>query len=146
MTHGNGARPAPQVGELVDLAAFGKLHWWSGTQKQDLHTHPIVPEADGTLRPVRDAQTGEWHLGVEWDETRDVRQVAVTFASDVPPDLQGAVRRFQLADHRTGAAARRPRAGSAATIPSTRMGHGQGRAGPRLDLHLHVRPWSTCRS
>lgn len=94
MTQGNGARPAPQVGELVDLAAFGKLHWWSGTQKQDLYTHPIAPEADGTLRPVRDAQTGEWHLGVEWDETRDVRQVVVTYAGDVPSSLKVQYWRF----------------------------------------------------
>lgn len=94
MTQGNGASLAARAGEFMDLAPFGKLRWWSGTQKQDLHTYPIEPEADGVLRPVRDAQSGEWRLGVEWDEMRDVRRVVVSYAGEVPPGLKVQYWRF----------------------------------------------------
>ena len=39
---------------------------------------------------LRDPETGEWHVGLEWQEPRDVRQVVVRYAgsSDVPPHLR----------------------------------------------------------
>jgi len=84
----NGKNLIPEAGESVDLAAFGRLRWWTGTEKQDLHFHPIVAEADGSLRPAKDPESGEWHLGIEWDEMRDVRQVAVQYAGTVPTGLK----------------------------------------------------------
>ena len=80
----------PRVGNTVDLAAFAMVRWWTGTEKQDLHIHDLRPEADGTWRPARDPETGQWHIGLEWEDPRDVRKVVVEFAGAVPPDLKVA--------------------------------------------------------
>ena len=88
MPQTNHANQVPQPGERVDLAPFAWLRWWTGTEKQDLHVHPIFPAADGTLAPARDPETGEWHLGLEWENERDVCQVSVQYAGAVPPDFK----------------------------------------------------------
>jgi len=54
---------------------------------QDLKTHRLVPDETSYLRPARDPDTTNWHLGLEWPEPRDVAQVVVQFAGTVPPDL-----------------------------------------------------------
>ena len=78
------------AGDLINLAKFARVRWWTGTEKQDLHVHEIEPDGAGLLRPVRDPSTGEWHIGLEWTEPRDVRQVVVHYASDsgIPPNLR----------------------------------------------------------
>ena len=72
---------------LINLVEFARTRWWTGTDRHDLRAHDIAPDADGLLRPTRDPESGAWHLGLEWDEARDVRQVVVRFAGDAPPDL-----------------------------------------------------------
>jgi len=80
----------PRAGDLVDLSRFAQVRWWTGTERHDLYVHEIEPDADGLLRPACDPETGEWHVGLEWQEPRDVRQVVVGYAglSDVPPHLR----------------------------------------------------------
>ena len=73
---------------LVDLAEFARTRRWTGTERHDLRAYDAVPDADGLLRPVRDPESGAWHLGLEWDEPRDVRQVVVCFAGAAPPDVR----------------------------------------------------------
>ena len=80
----------PRAGDAVDLAAFATVRWWTGTEKQDLHTHDLSPEADGSWRAARDPETGQWHIGLDWEDPRDVRKVVVEFAGATPPDLKVA--------------------------------------------------------
>jgi hypothetical protein len=79
----------PRPGDPVDLARFARIRWWAGTERHDLQVHDIQPDADGMLSPGSDPQTGEWQIGLEWAEPRDVRQVVVRFAdAAVPADLR----------------------------------------------------------
>ncbi|MEA3345133.1 MAG: hypothetical protein U9Q78_02630 [Chloroflexota bacterium] len=77
------------INQPVDVAAFAALHWWQGTGRE-LEVHLIERDAEGLLHPHLDPQTGEWHLGLEWEEPRNVRQVVVRFAAaaDIPNDLR----------------------------------------------------------
>lgn len=77
-------------GDRVDLAGFAQMRWWTGTDKQDLRVHEIEPDGAGLLRPARDPHTGEWHIGLEWPEPRDVRQVVIRYAGNggVPAGLR----------------------------------------------------------
>jgi hypothetical protein len=78
----------PRVGKPVDLAEFATVRWWTGTEKQDLHAHDLQPGPDGAWQPARDPETGQWHIGLEWEDARDVRSVIVRFAGAPPPDLK----------------------------------------------------------
>jgi hypothetical protein len=73
---------------FVNLADFAHLRWWTGTDLHSLHTHDLAPDAGGLLRPARDPESSAWHLGLEWDEPHDVRQVVVRFVGNAPPDLR----------------------------------------------------------
>jgi hypothetical protein len=79
---------APRAGEPVDLAPLAWKRWWTGGEGNDLQLHDLLPEPDGSLCPGQDPATGEWHLGLEWDETRDIRRVVVQFAEAVPPNVR----------------------------------------------------------
>jgi hypothetical protein len=77
------------IGQPVNVAAFAAMRWWHGAGR-DLEAHPVGRDGEGLLHPHLDSQTGEWHLGLEWDEPRYVRKVVVRFADaeNVPDDLQ----------------------------------------------------------
>ncbi len=79
-----------RAGSMIDQARFAEICWWMGTERRDLHTYPIQRESDGVLRPAQDPQSGEWHLGLEWSEPRDICQVVVEYADSkgVPPDVR----------------------------------------------------------
>jgi hypothetical protein len=85
---GNHATINPSAGDSVDLAPFAQLRWWSGGEGRDLRVHEIASDADGYLLPGRDAATGQWQLGLEWEEPRDVRRVMVCFAGAVPAGVK----------------------------------------------------------
>ena len=92
MTHRN-SKPLhedPCVGNLVDLAEFARVRWWTGTERHDLHVHEIQADADGYWRPGRDPDSGEWHIGLEWQEPRDVQCVVVRYVEPggVPAHLR----------------------------------------------------------
>jgi hypothetical protein len=74
----------------VDLADFAIIRWWTGAEGRSLHSHDLGPEPDGWLRPGRDPETGEWHVGLEWAEPRDICRVTVEYAegSAPPPDIR----------------------------------------------------------
>ena len=78
----------PVAGSPVDVAPFAQVHWWTGSERQDLRTHTIAPNAQGLLTPAQDAASGLWQLGLEWDNPRDIARVAVRFAGPIPTDLQ----------------------------------------------------------
>ncbi len=88
MPYPNGTTEVLRLGDLVDLAEFALVRWWTGTEQHDLHVHELQPDADGLWRPGHDPETGEWHIGLEWPEPRDVRQVVVRYTGAVPPDLR----------------------------------------------------------
>ena len=73
------------LAQPVDLAAFAQLCWWEG-EGADLQLRRVEPDAQGLLLPHYDAQSDEWHLGLEWEMPRDLRRVVVRFpdAAHVP--------------------------------------------------------------
>jgi len=77
-----------QPGDLVNLVDSASPRWWEGTSPHDLKAHELSPDEAGNLRPVWVDEDDAWHLGLEWESVRDVRQVVVTYAGDVPPDLE----------------------------------------------------------
>src|SRR5688572_11855110 len=81
---------SPPIGSPVDIAAFANHRYWTGTQGLDLCNHDIEPDSQGRLHPVNDPETGEWHLGLEWDTPHDVWQVVVDFtnARSIRDDLR----------------------------------------------------------
>jgi len=77
---GGAAASGPVVGQAVDLAPFAWVRWWSGAERHSLAPHDLAREADGCYHPAFDPETGAWHLGLEWPEPQNVRQVVVRFA------------------------------------------------------------------
>ncbi len=75
------------AGDLVNLADFAYLRWWEGAAPDSIRAHAVTADASGMLRPAQ-AGDGTWHLGLEWDEPRDVERIVVTYVDEVPPDLQ----------------------------------------------------------
>lgn len=78
---------ATATGELVNLAEFARARWWDGTAPDSLHAHAILPDADACLHPAQVSET-TWHLGLEWEEPRDVAGVAITYLGAVPEDVR----------------------------------------------------------
>jgi len=80
----------PPVDSPVDLAPFARMRWWTGAERHDLQAYELGPEADGSYRPVRHPETGEWHIGLEWPEPQTVSRVVVRYAPGqaVPQDLR----------------------------------------------------------
>ncbi len=74
------------AGKLVNLADFACVQWWEGAAPDGLSVHEILPDVDGCLAPVR-AADGLWHLGLEWEEPRDIARVAIAYMGAVPPDV-----------------------------------------------------------
>ncbi len=83
----NPKRVPVQAGAPIDLAVFGAWRWWTGAERQDLQAHPLQPDDQGRLHPALDPTSGKWHLGLEWNEPRDIRQVEVAFEGEVPTEL-----------------------------------------------------------
>ncbi len=77
-----------QPGDRVNLVDSAALRWWEGTSPHDLRAHKLLPDKIGNLLPVWVDEDYVWHLGLEWESVRDVRQVVVTYAGEVPPDLE----------------------------------------------------------
>ena len=96
---------SPRAGDPVNLTPFAQFRWWSGGERRDLQAHEIGSDADGHLLPGRDPATGQWQLGLEWEEPRDVCRVAVRFAGAVP---SGVTVQYWRANWPTPAPERRP--------------------------------------
>jgi hypothetical protein len=80
----------PRAGNLVDIGQFALVRWWTGTERHDLHVHEIRPDDNGLLLPGRDPESGAWHIGLEWQEPRDVHRLVVRYVEPggVPPNLR----------------------------------------------------------
>lgn len=74
------------AGKPVNLADFACLRWWEGTAPNGLSVHAILPDVDGCVSPVQ-TEDGLWHLGLEWEEPRDVARVAIAYVGTVPRDV-----------------------------------------------------------
>lgn len=79
----------PRVGQPINLAEFAAWRWWQGSERHDLVSHGATRGADGLCQAQRDPGTGLWHLGLEWDEPRDIRRVVAQLAagSKAPADF-----------------------------------------------------------
>lgn len=73
-------------GQPVNAAPFAAVQWWQGAG-HEMVVYRIERDAEGCLHPHVDTETGQWHIGVEWEMPRDVKQVLVRFAdADLVPD------------------------------------------------------------
>jgi len=69
--------------ELVNLVKFGKIKWWSGKEPNEIEGHLIESSKDkkgiSYWLPVAESEGSEPHIGVEWNEPRDVHKIVVTY-------------------------------------------------------------------
>jgi len=69
--------------KLVNLVEFGRINWWSGEKPNEIESHLIKPikDEEGNFYwvPVKESKTGKLHIGVEWDEPRDIHKITVTY-------------------------------------------------------------------
>jgi len=69
--------------KLVNLVEFGRINWWSGEKPNEIESHLIKPikDEEGNFYwvPVKESKTDKLHIGVEWDEPRDVHKITVTY-------------------------------------------------------------------
>jgi len=69
--------------ELVNLVEFGEIKWWSGNEPNEIESHPIQPlkdkEGNFYWLPVAESRGSETHIGVEWNEPRDVYNLEVIY-------------------------------------------------------------------
>ena len=69
--------------ELVDLVEFGEIKWWSGTDPHEIESHLIQPLKDKERNfywlPAAESRGSESHIGVEWNEPRDVYRLEVIY-------------------------------------------------------------------
>src|SRR5689334_18922173 len=67
----------------LDLARWGSPCYWSSGQGSDLKTYPIemqlLDDGKSALLPAWDEESGEWHIGFEWSEPRDITEVLITY-------------------------------------------------------------------
>jgi len=72
--------------KLVNLVEFGEIKWWSGRKPNEVEGHLIKPSRDkeDTLYylPVSESEESELHIGVEWNEPRDVYKIQLTYKDD----------------------------------------------------------------
>lgn len=80
--------------ECADLTPFGRLTYWTGSNPRDIQAHPLEARRAGSASPVwlpgPGPGRGEFQIGVEWDEPRDVASVRVVW--DGPPPAAEALR------------------------------------------------------
>ncbi len=69
--------------KLVNLVEFGEIKWWSGKKPNEIEGHLIEPSRDEEdvlyWLPAAESEESESHIGVEWNEPRDVYKIQVTY-------------------------------------------------------------------
>ena len=72
--------------ELVNLVEFGKIKWWSGKYPNEIESHLIQPlkdeEGNSYWLPAAESRESESHIGVEWNEPRNVYNLEVIYKED----------------------------------------------------------------
>lgn len=70
-------------GKLVNLVEFGEIKWWSGRKPNEIEGHLIEPSQDkeGVIYwfPVAESKESESHIGIEWNEPRDVYKLQIAY-------------------------------------------------------------------
>ncbi len=73
-------------GGAVNLVEFGKIKWWSGREPNEVEGHLIEPSRDkeGTFYrlPASESEESELHIGVEWNEPREIYKIQLTYKDD----------------------------------------------------------------
>ena len=77
----------------VNLIEWGKAYYWNNAQGSALRYYPIKPQTlDGGKKvwlPQWSEEAGEWHLGFEWEEPREVAGVEIIYSGmESMPRLQ----------------------------------------------------------
>ena len=58
--------------KLMDLMEWGSPKYWMNGRGRDLKSGSIIPVTDENggkqWMPVLDEKSGEWYLGIEWEE------------------------------------------------------------------------------
>ena len=101
------ARMRPEPGTPVDIAEFAAVRWWTGSERHTLQCHDLVRDCDGTWPSGRDPETGYWHTGLEWQESRDIQSVIVEYGEGVP-ELSQVELQYWCKSWPTSAPERRP--------------------------------------
>ena len=68
------------VGQSVNAAEFGARRWWRGAGRE-MEVYGVAVDDAGYSLPGVDSDSGEWQIGLEWDEPRDIARVVVGFPS-----------------------------------------------------------------
>ena len=71
------------VGERMNIAPFGRIMYWTGSDPLTLEAHEIEP-SDGVWLPVDVEEQGGPHIGVEWEHPRQFSSVVVRFRDSQP--------------------------------------------------------------
>ena len=74
------------LGDAMDTLPFGQVGYWTGSEPKDIAFRPLKP-VQGGYAPHQEGE--QWHLGVQWDEPRDIAGVGVILAGgDSAPKVQ----------------------------------------------------------
>ncbi len=69
--------------KLVNLVEFGEIKWWSGKKPNEIEGHLIEPSRDEEdvlyWLPAAKSEESDSHIGVEWNEPRDVYKIQVSY-------------------------------------------------------------------
>jgi hypothetical protein len=92
---------ADAAGPRLDHAPFARAGGWSGRTPFDIEFHEIAPAEGKNGRaydPFLESPDAIPHLGLQWEETRYLSEVALTFAegSEVPPEAEVALEYWWL--------------------------------------------------
>jgi len=71
------------VGEKMNVATFGRIMYWTGSDPLTLEAHVVEP-SDGVWSPVHVPEQGGAHIGVEWEHPRQFSSVVVRFRDSQP--------------------------------------------------------------
>lgn len=75
----------PGAGSPIDLAPFGRMMYFYGTDPRKMRFVDAEMEG-GAYLPSEPADAGRRHLGLAWEEPRDIYSFAVTYEPGSAPD------------------------------------------------------------
>jgi len=79
------------VGEKMNVATFGRIMYWTGSDPLTLEAHVVEP-SDGVWSPVHVPEQGGAHIGVQWDEPRRFSSIVVRYAEGTPVPSRSQVK------------------------------------------------------
>lgn len=76
-------KQTPNAGQAIDLAPFGKIKYFVGGEPKARQFVDAGMEG-GAYLPSEPDSSGRRHLGLQWEEPRDIYSVAVTYDGPMP--------------------------------------------------------------